>query len=69
MRNLSKFEAKAIACENGWEETLGASDTINRLIAEYKEASRKKLSEEDIAERNATAQKVLKAVLAESNQP
>ena len=49
--------------------TAWASDTMNRLIAQYKEASRKKLSEEDIAERNATAQKVLKEVLAESNQP
>lgn len=25
MRTMSKFEAKAIACENGWEETLGLS--------------------------------------------
>lgn len=25
MRHLSKFEAKAIANENGWEETLGLS--------------------------------------------
>lgn len=25
MRTMSKFEAKSIACENGWEETLGLS--------------------------------------------
>ena len=25
MKTMSKFEAKAIACENGWEETLGLS--------------------------------------------
>ena len=49
--------------------TAWASDTMNQLIAKYKEASKKKLSEEDIAERNATAQKVLKEVLVESNQP
>ena len=25
MQTMSKFEAKSIACENGWKETLGAS--------------------------------------------
>ena len=31
---MSKFEAKSIACENGWEETLGLSLFNARYLIE-----------------------------------